>query len=211
MPLPGSEKYRDAPNHQEAPWEDELVVRANEEVSIVSVLNDYFHADVPENAYGWKTYCVQKWEHRDGGIDRQFRVYSDTNTAHCFAIHGLYTPARLWRIRTASPTLKDAARDLLRVYGIRIKEPTYQERFTAIREASSRTSKVTPDGMLEALQVFLGTIPDYTVRQFDPNVLRVVNSTVEDIQEFCSRDPSLEEARQWLQRAQAQLRVSICR
>lgn len=211
MPLPGSEKYRDAAVTETKPWEDELVVKANEEVPITSVLNQYFHADVPEDAYGWKTWCVQKWEHKDNGVDKQFRVYSDTNTAHCFAIHGLYTPVRLWRLRTGSPTLKDAARDLLRVYGIRVKEPTYQERFEEIREEASRVRAVTTDGMLEALQVFLGTVPDYSVRQFDPEVLRVVNSVIEEVQEFCSQNPSLEEARLWLRRVQDRLREEICR
>lgn len=212
MPLPGSQKYRPDQESREKPWEDELVVRANAEVSIVSVLNDHFYGrdrPVPEDAYGWKVKCPLAWEHKDGGVDRQFRVYSDTNSGHCFAIHGLFTPVRLWRIRTGSPTLKDAARDLLRTYGVQIRQPTYQERFAAIREESQMSLMVSPDGMLEALQVFLGRIPEYGTRQFDPDVLRVVNSTIEDIPGFCDQGPSLEEARQWLRKRQEQLRATV--
>jgi hypothetical protein len=70
----------------------------------------------------------------------------------------------------------------------------------------------TPDGMLEALQVFLGTIPEYAVRQFDPDVLRSVNLLVEEVQGFCTQQhPSLEEARQWLYEMQGRLSEQICR
>lgn len=209
MPLPGSQKYAPDEQHEAKPWEDELVVRANEEVPITSVLSEYFNVPVPEQAYGWKTYCVQKWEHKDGGIDRQFRVYTDTNSAWCFAVHGFYTPVRLWRLRSGAATLKDAARELLRVYGIRIKEPTYQEQFEMIRQEASRKAVATTDSMLEALQVFLETVPGYTLRQFDVEVLRVVNLTIEEIQVFCAQNPSLEEARPWLRSKQEWLRGQI--
>jgi hypothetical protein len=114
-------------------------------------------------------------------------------------------------MRTGAAALKDAARALLKIYDIRIIEPTSAERFAKLREQANRKAVASADGMLEALQVFLATIPDYPTRQFDVSVLRVVNLTIEDIQEFCTQNPSLEEARQWLHERQARLSAQISR
>jgi hypothetical protein len=210
--------YRHDTEHRPKPWDDDLVVKANTEVSFIAVLNDAFYGrsrPVPELAEGYKLECPLAWEHpRTSHVrdPRQFRVYSQSNSGYCWELHSLLTPVRLWRIRIGSPTLKDAARALLKAYDIRLTEPTSAERFAALRAAAHRKTVATPDGMLEALQVFLGTIPEYAVRQFDPDVLRSVNLLVEEVQGFCTQQhPSLEEARQWLYEMQGRLSEQICR
>lgn len=202
MPLPGSQKYRPDEIEKDKPWDDPLVVRANDEVPITVLLREYWKLAIPEGAESWKVSCPFAGEHKDGGADRQFRVYSSTNSGWCFSVHGFLTPVRLWQMRVGSPTLKDAARDLLIKFGIRIKEPSWQERFALIRAEATERHTITAEAMVEALQVYLRGLPAYTTRQFDTDVLTHVNSLLVDIQQFCTRGATLEEARRWLVEAQ---------
>lgn len=78
-----------------------------------------------------------------------------------------------------------------------------------IRSSAAQREAVSAEAMIEAFQLYLRGLPGYITRQFDTDVLTHVNSILEDIQEFCTRRPTLEEARQWLVEAQGQVRVQL--
>jgi len=85
MSLPGMENYGQGEPEldRDKPWNHWLVLLANKEVRIESILNDYYGLGVPMDAERWKTTCPYASEHTDGGVDRQFRVYSSENYAYC--------------------------------------------------------------------------------------------------------------------------------
>lgn len=204
--LPGADKYR-RPDAEDPRWRDPLVEMANAEVRIEAVLNDHFAMGVPFDAEGWKVRCPFAAEHEDGGIDRQFRVYASTNTGYCFALHGVLTPVRLWRLRAWFPSVRDAAEDLLRSYGVEYKQRPYRERMHSLREPTG--FRADPDAVAQAVQVFLAAQPTYAARRYDDVLLRVVNLTLSDVDGLCERAETLGEVETWWHEARQRLRTLL--
>lgn len=203
MPLPGSDKYRRPVEADDAPWLAPIVVKANTEVPFAEVLNRYFGMHVPVDAEGWKVRCPLYSEHEDGGLDRQFRVYASTNHGYCFALHGSLDPVRLWRQRSYFPSHQEAARDLLRAFDIDWHPVPYWERMAALRDQPPMS--VDADTVVSALTVWLNQQPGYDARQYDKDVLTVVNYLWNQVPALCARTNDIAEVETWLDEAKRQL------
>jgi hypothetical protein len=200
--LPGADKYR-RPDDSVHAWDDPLVGRANTEVRVEAVLNDHFAMHVPLEAEGWKTRCPFAAEHEDGGLDRQFRVYSSSNSGYCFALHGRLDPVRLWRLRSWFPSIRATAEDLLRSYGVEYRSKPYRERMALLRQSSG--FRVDADSVVGALRVYLTSQPLYEARQYDDSILRGVNLVLNEVRDLCDRAETLGEVETWLQQSKQQL------
>lgn len=203
-PIPGLDKYRAPEPERKLTWADQMVAKANEEVRIEDLLNDHWGIFVPRDAQSWKAYCPLGYEHRDGGLEKNFRVYSESNSCNCFALHGFMSPVMLWRTRVGG-SFKDAALSLLTEYEIEFRTLSYQERFETLQEVSEE-KKIDPEPLVQALKIFLRSHPNYDVRQYDEDVLRVVNLLIGEAQELCSRSTiRKEEVELWYEAARSRL------
>jgi hypothetical protein len=91
---------------------------ADEAVSIYDVLEEEFGLTVFRSSVrSPKGHCPFGWEHPDGGVEKSFRVYPQTNSAFCFAGHGRFGPVRLVALKHGVP-LERAAVDLLVAKGL---------------------------------------------------------------------------------------------
>jgi hypothetical protein len=209
--LPGADKYRRSTDRDDAdaPWNDPLVLRANRDVALTAVLNDYFDAHVPSDAEGWKTYCPFAKEHEDGGLDKQFRVYTSSNSGHCFALHGTLDPVRVWRLRRYFATMPDAARDLLDTYGVAYRRKPYRERMAELRDRPAFT--IAPTQVVQTFNVWLRAQPGYHEHQYDQDVLRSVNSALSEVHDLCARARDLEEVELWLQSVKSLVATELTR
>lgn len=202
--LRGSEKYARPDTSKTLKWDDPVVGMANTRVRVESVLNDHFGMSVPMDSDGWKTKCPMAHEHEDGGVDRQFRVYSESNRGYCFAMHGVLDPVGLWRLRNYYPTIRDAAEGLLKAYSIDFRPKPYAERMRDLLDRE-KSKTVDPDTLSQAISVFLETLPSYEERQYDEAVLRSVNSILSEVRPFCDHTPNESEVAAWLTQAKARL------
>lgn len=141
---------------------------ANEQVPIAVAAN-LVGLELPTDetySKSWKVFCpFGELYHTDGGAEKAMRVYPDSNTAHCFAGCGFFTPVRLVSHAWGRPQA-EVARDLLERAGV--KTATLRERFAAARDWHP-----PPDTTLlaEALKTFCRRLaPDWNTRQFDQDV-----------------------------------------
>lgn len=206
-PLPGADKYLTAEKSSKSV--DPRVQLANDKVRIEEVLTKYFNTYVPYQAHSWKVRCPFFFEHDDGGIDRQFRVYSATNTGYCFALHGTLTPVRLWSIRGSFRTQREAATALLDTFGVSYREPPYWERVRGLQETIESRPVADPQIMVQAIQYFLRNLEGYEAHQYDTEVLLRVNSILGEVHSICAEARSVEEVEQWYQAARDELRRTI--
>jgi hypothetical protein len=163
-------------------WDQEgaarLIERAND-ISIFKVLADVFNIYHPPEGRSYKGYCPFAWEHPDGGLDKGFRTYPSTNSAHCFVMHGYLGPVKLVQIgQDLRPV--EAAKWLLREYGL-LKPRSYQARFAEVREEmEARERSIGSTAYLvEALQSYLARVPGYEDKQFSSQVAGVMEEELE--------------------------------
>lgn len=183
MELRGAEKYRRQPDVDPRRTALQVEVDRANAVPIQTVLNDLFGIYVPGGLdRSWKTTCPFGFEHPDGGVERNMRVYG-SNSAYCFAMHGFLTPVRLVQLRSEVGQ-KRASGILADRYGLVKREPYWTrmkqlvaEQSTKVREAGSPTSAVA------ALQAALERDERYAMRQFDPDVTQVMESELERLDE----------------------------
>lgn len=189
-------------------WENPIVKMANTRVRVESVLNDHFGMSVPMDADGWKARCPFYQEHDDGGIDRQFRIYSATNRGYCFAMHNVLDPVGLWRMRSYFPSLRHAAEDLLETYGIDFRPKPYQERMASL--LTFETSFVAdPDVITQVIMLYLQRLPFYEERQYEERLLLGVNSVLNEVHPLCESASSPQEVEKWLQKAKTTLQKMV--
>lgn len=164
-----------------------FVSRANEEIRIEDVLNDFFGGDVPYNVEKMKTYCPLGYDHSDGGIRKAMNVYSSTNSAWCFSHSMGFTPVSLWSLKTGLPQ-PVAAKKLLQEYGRRVDPPSLEERWIVLDEKAS-----VPELDREALRRLIinhaKSLEGYGRRQYDEStlslmsdILRVVDKLPSDLE-----------------------------
>lgn len=147
------------------------VVQEANKIPIEQVLLDQFNIDVPADAGSWKTNCPLESEHSDGGIRKSMRVYSNSNSSWCFS-HGMkFTPVYLWQLATGLPKIR-AAYDLLNTYGQSFRVQGYAERWDAMNEKEVKGIEV--DNLREAIRLFASTLPQFSIRQYDPQVMKML-------------------------------------
>jgi hypothetical protein len=118
----------------------------------------------------WKMPCPWGSEHKDGGVEPDFRVYA-SNSAHCFAMHGSFRPSSLlarWR----GWSRRRAAEHILERRGLD-RPRSYRERWA--RVIIDRDIRTTPAGdpqqVVEVVQARMADDPAYHVSEFSDHVL----------------------------------------
>lgn len=92
-----------------------FIDEANERVSIVKVCQ-LIGMNISDG-YGGKLKCpFGMFNHSDGGVEASFRIYTETNSAYCFACRKYLTPVYLYA-HAKDRRLKEAALDLLELIG----------------------------------------------------------------------------------------------
>jgi hypothetical protein len=194
MRIPGLDKYR--PKVEDKPV-DYFVAMALEKVRIEDVINQYFNPDleIPYNTTSWKTSCPFQFEHEDYGFEKQFRVYSETNSCYCFKMHGHMDPVSLWQARLPGATRRQAAIALLEAFGIETNTKHWRERF---REAQDlRDEPFDPAPVKRAFQTMLHSLPDYDKRQFDGDVITDVDTALGEIERRVPEFKSSKQLEMW--------------
>lgn len=204
--MSGLEKYRLADPPRQLTWKQRVIERALTEVPIEEVLNDLFEIYVPRDAKSWKVRCPLAYEHEDGGLDKQFRVYSDNNRAYCFAMHGSFDSLSLWTMHNPAKNRVSAAEALLAAYGKSVSSKTYQERMAAV-EAEVET--LDADVVVQAFKVFLSGHPKYEDHQYGQDVLHAVNSFLESVRAVCQDARTTEEIETWYQTEKAKVKALL--
>jgi hypothetical protein len=198
--LRGADKYRvrsvEDPRRRALSAE---VDRANS-VPIQSVLKDLFGVYVPEGLdRSWKTHCPFYFEHPDGGLEKNLRVYG-SNSAYCFAMHGFLTPVRLVQLRSETGP-KRAAQILAERYGLVKKEPYWVRMSQLISDQSTKLrDSGSPTHAVAALQSALEHVEGYDRRQFDPDVTQAMEAALEGLDEVL-RTREEGGVRQWFRSA----------
>jgi hypothetical protein len=181
-----------------------FIEQANRSVSIEKVLFDHFGIEVGPG----KNPCPFDFEHSDGGQDKALRVYPDTNSAYCFALHGVLDPVKLFSLKGDNRPLY-AAQLLMRAYGIDTRPKGWRERYNDIalqRETSVR--QIPPGSVVEALQAALRQDQGYVAHQFHPDVLRAVEGQLDAIDKLVSQTTDIKEIQEWLTQAKATILTS---
>lgn len=139
-----------------------------------------------------KTYCpFGDVSHLDGGDSKSFRVYSETNTAYCFACSKSYSPVSL--IATARDiSLIDAAEALL-IHANYVPEDV-DSQIQALLDEGERIF-VNTDDLAEALKLHCAVIDGaWAERQFEPAVARKLSMCLALLDKVHTR----EDSKKWL-------------
>lgn len=151
---------------------------ANELVDIVTAC-ELVGMDLPWGGAGsMKLFCpFGEVSHSDGGRDKSFRIYEDTNSAHCFACATTWRPVSL--VATAKDITEEAAaQSLLESKGYRPKnvDDILNE---LIREDEPQPSQ---ESLARALSTFCARIsPEWEDRQLDTDVSRAYRMCLEPL------------------------------
>jgi hypothetical protein len=161
-------------------------------------LNKYFKIYVPYDASSWKVKCPWAMEHEDGGLDKQFRIYSESNSGYCFAMHGRVDNIRLYRETHDYMTEFEAAKELLDEYGIEYKRKSYQETFAEVSKASSQ--RFDYQDLVDAMKFYLQSFDAYSDVEYDTEVVNWVEAFNQEARIVCARSTELKEVEQWYSR-----------
>lgn len=204
--LPGSEKYREKFADRPQTWFDWLLARAQDEIRIEEILNVYFGYNIPYEARSWKTRCPLAAEHEDGGLDKQFRIYSESNTAYCFESHGRFDLLRLWQMHTHISKKQDAVIDLLEVFEVPYRDVPYQEKFVQIKE---KRLNVSVESVVASMNLFLFSLPRYSELQYSPEMLSGMEDFLSQIKDVCEKAKRFEEVNEWFQQQKVRLETLL--
>jgi hypothetical protein len=177
--LPGAAKYLAPKDDTRYDERNALVDRANEVTDLRVLLND-LGCDIPDGTgTSWKFRCPFGVEHEDGGMERAARYYADSNSAYCFATHGILTPVRLLSMSEGISQHK-AAQRLIGGAGIKYG---WRDRFREMLEgADTRRTTASPAYAVTALYVRLRAFEEYQHRQYDPDFREALEARMEALE-----------------------------
>lgn len=186
---------------------EKLIEKANREVDIFKVLEEFFDIRHPSEGKSWKGYCPFGFEHPDGGVDKGWRTYPATNSSYCFVMHGYLTPVRLIQIQTGRKAAA-SAKYLLEHYGL-LGSYDWRERFQEI-SADRAQRQNEPLGavsyVVEALNMSLEDHPAYESEQYKSYFAEALEAELGRLDQTLSVSKTTEEdIRRWLQEAKANL------
>lgn len=191
----GMDQYRRRAEERNKRAKNPDIARAKE-VPIHDVLRDFFRITVPYAEGSYKIYCPFSAEHPDGGIDKNTRVYSASNSVYCFAVHGSMDPVGLVMMQMGVPA-KVAAQKVLQRYNIPSRAPWRQRYQEVLLDAERRESPaVDPAALVEALHVALAREANYLDSLFS----RRLNDVLEErllLLDSILGSASEEEIREW--------------
>lgn len=139
------------------------VAVANEVISIATVCR-WLGVEVPDDPTRAKLYCpFGEFNHSDGGREPAFRIYTDSNSAYCFACSESFTPVKMYARMTDNGNWKAVALILLAKIGYRGMDPEL-----AWRQAQQYQPEIDRSQLAEALKTYCRrSDPAWRTRQFD--------------------------------------------
>lgn len=153
--------------------------------------------DVPDDLErSWKTICPFGWEHADGGIGKNFRVYP-SNSAYCFELHGSLTPVRVIMMSRGCGAHR-AAMYLDSKYALTVPKEVYWEKMKRlVLERETREVSVgNAQNAVEAMHTALHRLPGYADVSLDEEMLGTIEERLEELDRVLrARDGSV---RVWL-------------
>lgn len=168
----------------------DLFELANSRMSIIKALN-LAGASIGEFSAGSvKTYCpFGHLFHADGGSSKALRVYPGTNSAHCFAGCGYFSPVRLVAKINDTSEVEAAEFILEKTHYV---APDYQSQWDAVVQ---KADEVDQDGLSEALKVACARMdPQWSSKQFDEAVATALRRCLG----LLPKVTTPEEAKTWL-------------
>lgn len=171
---------------------------ANERMSIVAALRI---AGSDASDYGGKQFCpFGHMYHADGGYEKAMRVYSESNSAYCFAGCGYFSPVKLVSM-VKDMSDADAAEHILELTGY--VAPTID----SLWEAATRdTRKVDTDALIEALKLACARYsPDWEDRQLDEDVAKIFTRCLRSLPKVRTE----EDAEKWLRATKMIMRKAL--
>jgi hypothetical protein len=206
--LVGASKYRVEPAQQPLGPGMKMIVKADA-ISIYNVLSDFFQINVPADN-DFKTYCPFVTEHGDGGADKGWRTYPDTNSSYCFIMHGVMGPVRLIQNLKGLSSVP-AAEFLLGHYDM-LKPLPWRDRFEALRverEQQDQEGLGSPQDAVEALHMALNRVPGYLSRQFDPDVQQAMEVVMGLLNTVFQRGLGVDALRLWHRKSVAYITRAV--
>lgn len=175
----------------------ELVDLADTKIPIETVLMDLYQIEIPYGAGEWKAQCPLGHDHSDGGRSKAMKVFSDSNSAWCFS-HGMkFTPVSLAQLKFDQPRVQ-AARALLDYYSISTRPPSPDERWETLEhQQQEEEQELDRESLKESFINFLSTLPLYSIRQFDSEVLRLVSKILRSADKLSS-DSDYDTLEEWM-------------
>jgi hypothetical protein len=159
--------------------------------------------DIPDimDAAKFKTWCP--WGgiyHSDGGMKKSFMIYPETNTAHCFAGCGHFTPVKLWA-DSLDVSLEDAAILLLEKVGYVSED--LDARWAAALDKQEFVQTAT---LAEALKVYCRRIaPTWETLQTQPEI----SSKLAQCLDLLDRVQTKDDATRWLAVAKRVMAITL--
>lgn len=150
-----------------------LIGIANEKVPIERVC-DLIGMDAPDLSYikSPKMHCPFGHVHSDGGMEKSFRLFGETNSAYCHGCVKRWGPVSLYA-EAEGLALLDAAEILLEKFNI--SKETVDDRWNELTKEPDTLPLNTAD-LAESLRLYCMRIcPDWERRQFDPKTANIFN------------------------------------
>jgi hypothetical protein len=173
----------------------DLIDKANEAVSIFDVLAEEFGIHHPREGRSFKGHCPFGFEHPDGGVEKGFRSYPETNTSHCFVMHGQLTPVRLIALKNDWSNRR-SAEWLLRKAGLLDARP-WQERWNEMeteRMAPKTEDLGDPQDLVEALHAAIRDHPAYPAGGVSPVLSEALDARLRVLERGMSTGAATREA-----------------
>lgn len=165
-----------------------FIDEANERVSIIQVCR-LIGMQVSEGGYGKHKCPFGDLSHSDGGVTPSFRIYTETNSAYCFACRKFMTPVYIYA-QAKDKRYKDAAEDLLEIIGWK---PVSQAQHWANSVAPEVSVDVSMLGL--ALRTYCARIcVEWEDVQFLPDIAQLLGRCLA----LLDRIRTPEEAERWL-------------
>jgi hypothetical protein len=165
------------------------IILANERMTIHEAC-EHIGFSVGSISYSGKLYCpFGDLFHADGGSSKSFRIYPETNSAHCFAGCGYFNPVKLIGKDKGLSDLQAAEYILTFTKYVPPDIDSQWDAVTSIEET------VDTSYLAEALKVYcLRIAPDWEIRQFDPSI----STKLRQCLELTAQVHTAQQAKKWL-------------
>lgn len=168
----------------------ELVQRANE-VPIADVLDEFFMIKVATDVgdASMKMECPFGIDHADGGMEKAWRVFVESNYSYCWGGHGPMNPVKLIQLREEVGAGLAAKKILERFNLMRAKGWRQRAAEILVAQQQSQTVLSVPHAVA-ALQSYAETYDTYSSRLADTDVTAAFEASLVELEEIASSRPS---------------------
>lgn len=189
-----------------------VIEQADAAVNILEVYNAMGNRAPYAMFSSYKIDCPFSYEHTDGGLDKNCRIYPPTNI-YCFAAHGVMTPTSLYA-RWKAMSRSRAAIILLEERGL-LKNKSYREQWNdliELREENrvANTKLGDPTYAVEALQTAMHNNAAYSVVEYTDHVREAWKVVLAILDILWTReDTDYEKINVWFERSLQKLNRAV--